>query len=99
MTAADLKDLSPFAALLAVVYLLGGQWIKGWRETERERTAATTKTFEAFALGLQTLGGKVDAHHTADIESHAEMSTQLGRIEKAQDMARADQKITLNGGR
>lgn len=90
MTAADLKELSPFAALIAVVYLLGVQLIKGWREAEHERTAATTKSFEAITSSLTVLVGKVDTHHTADIESHAEMATALARIEKGQDLAHAD---------
>lgn len=99
MTATDLKELSPFAALILVVYLLGVQWLRGWRETERERTAATTKTFEAITAGLSTLGGKVDAHHTADIESHGEMATALARIEKGNDdeRARAERQTPAQG--
>lgn len=104
MTITDIKDLSPFAGLLGVVYLLGVQLIKGWRETERERTAAMAKSLEAITGALASLGGKVDAHHTIDIESHAEMATALGRIEKAQDVAQAQadrnsRVPTLNGGR
>jgi hypothetical protein len=104
MSLADLKELSPFAALIAVVYLLGVQLIKGWREAEQQRTASTTESMKAITGALTALVGKVDQHHTADIESHAEMATQLGRIEKAQDLAlaQADRNArapTMNGGR
>ena len=104
MTITDFKDVSPFAALIAVVYLLGVQLIKGWQVSERERTAAMAKSLEAITGALTSLGGKIDTHHTADIESHAEMATQLGRIEKAQDLAQAQadwnaRAPTLNGGR
>jgi hypothetical protein len=102
MTVTDLKELSPFAALIAVVYLLGSQLIRNWRETERERTAATTETFQAIAAGLTTLAGKIDAHHRADIESHGEMAMGLARIEKGVDVAheraeRMDLKTPPNG--
>lgn len=93
MSTSDLKELSPFAALIAVVYLLGVQLIKVWRDAERERTIATTASLTAITAGLSTLGGKIDAHHASDIESHSEMTVRLARIEKGNDTAQASADV------
>lgn len=65
-------------AVLVVGARLASQIIRQWREVEDKRT-------DAMAVGFARVVDKVDDHHTADIQSHAEMAAQLARIETRQD--------------
>lgn len=47
--------------------------IANWREAEKERT-------KALADGFTGLIGKLDAHHTSDLQSHQAMATGIAEI-------------------
>lgn len=54
-----------------------------------ERNAVTEdKKTEAMSQGFATLAGRVEAHHTADLQSHAEMGEAIARIEGKLDITR-----------
>jgi hypothetical protein len=76
----NLENLATNISIAALIVLVGYRiallLIKNWRDTERERTIA-------LAEGFANLVGKVDAHHTADIQSHADLGAHLAAIETA----------------
>lgn len=64
-----------------VAYKLGMALIDRWATAELARAKATAEGFAALV-------GKVDAHHTADIQSHAAMGAQLAGISARLDERR-----------
>ena len=68
-------------AMLLVWFRIEGKRI------ERNATTEDKKT-EAMSQGFATLASRVEAHHTADLQSHQEMSTSIARIEGKLDITR-----------
>lgn len=68
--------------VVGVAYKLGMALIERWSVAEQARAKATAEGFAALV-------GKVDAHHTADIQSHAAMGAQLAGISARLDERRA----------
>lgn len=64
--------------VLLIGYRIALVLIKNWRETEAERT-------QAIAAGFSTLTGKVDAHHTQDLQSHQQLATGIARFDAKLD--------------
>lgn len=80
---------------------LAGLIVLVWYRLERARITATSLTdqqrTEALTIGFQSIGGKIDTHTAADLESHAQLKEQISRVEGKFDgildgQARADQK-------
>lgn len=72
-----LIQLGTAGAVIWAVVKLGTKFIDNWRATEGERT-------RELSAGMQSISNRIEAHHTADIQSHREMSEQLTRIETRQ---------------
>lgn len=71
--------------------MCGAMLFVWWRIESRriDRTAVTEdKKTEAMAEGFRSLSSSVNAHHTADLQSHAEMGEAIARIEGKLDITR-----------
>jgi hypothetical protein len=82
-----LLQLGISGAVLFVAYKIALVVLRNWREAESERTAAYAKAEDqrttALAAGFMSLSGKLDQHHTLDIESHRELGQDLAQIKGA----------------
>lgn len=76
-----------FVGLCVVVFKLGIRSIDAWERTQGERTKVEDKKADAMSTALTSLSGKVDAHHTLDIQSHAELSNGIAGLDSKLDTA------------
>lgn len=79
-----LLQLGAIGAVLFVVWKLGGKWIDRQSESEKDRTLAISKGFEAITTS-------VNAHSTADIASHDRLAEAHGELREA--VVRMDSKL------
>jgi len=73
--------------MLAIIYALirlqmqSNERIEsGKREVEKEKVKVEDKKADAMAAALTSLSGKIDAHHTNDLQSHEKMSSELANL-------------------
>ena len=67
-------QLGVSGALIWAFVKVGLRFVDRWSTAEAQRT-------EVLGKGLESINTKVDAHHTADLGAHSELSTDIGRIE------------------
>lgn len=63
---------------------------EGKRAVELERIKVEDKKADAMAAALGSLSGKIDTHHTSDLQSHSEMASEIGNIHGKLDQALID---------
>lgn len=78
-------NLEEFAKTLG----LPGLIVLVWYLLEVRRSKVEEAKVVAMGEGFRALSSQIQAHETADLRSHAEMATALGRIEKGLDIAEA----------
>lgn len=77
--------------MLGVIFLLVKMWIASnekleaaklasQEKIELERIRVEDKKADAMVAAFTSLGTKIDAHHTLDIQSHSELSRDIGEI-------------------
>jgi hypothetical protein len=71
--------------MLIVIAYIAKLWIASNERVQMDRTKVEDKKADAMTAALASLSGKVDAHHTADLEAHGEMSAASARIESKLD--------------
>lgn len=81
-------------ALLLCIFILGKLWIASNERVQMERVKvddkradAEGKKADAFTTAITTLSGKVDNHHTLDIQSHGEIKSGISEIRGKLDEA------------
>jgi hypothetical protein len=62
----------------------------GKRAVELEKVKVEDKKADAMASALTSLSGKIDAHHTNDLQSHQEMASEIANIHGKLDQAIID---------
>jgi hypothetical protein len=77
--------------------LMLGAMIYGWRlwvasneRVQLEKVKVEDKKAEAMAGALTSLSGKIDLHHTTDIQSHQEMAEGIAELHGKLDQAITD---------
>jgi hypothetical protein len=86
----------PGLMLLAIVTLIR-LWMasnerieQGKRAVEVEKVKVEDKKADAMASALSSLSGKIDAHHTNDLQSHADMASGIANLHGKIDQALVD---------
>jgi hypothetical protein len=76
----------PGLMLGAIVFLIR-LWMQsnerieaGKRAVDLEKVKVEDKKAEAMASALTSLSGKIDSHHTNDLQSHEKMSSELANL-------------------
>lgn len=62
----------------------------GKRGVELERIKVEDKKADAMAAALTSLSGKIDAHHTNDLQSHTDMAEGIANLHGKLDQALID---------
>jgi hypothetical protein len=75
------KTLGVPGLVLGIWYLLEHARIKQAAVSEKQRNEVESKKADAMTVGFSSLATRIDTHHTADIQSHAELAAGLARIE------------------
>lgn len=83
-----LLQLGISGAVLFVGYRIALVLLRNWRESEKERTQTLAEGFTGLVNSFADLVRKVDAHHTADLESHRELGEELRAVNTKLDEAR-----------
>jgi hypothetical protein len=83
------KTLGLPGLVVLVWYLLEVRRAKAFEIIEARRSDVEEAKVTAMGEGFRSLSTQIQAHETADLRSHAEMATALGRIEKGLDIAEA----------
>lgn len=60
---------------------IGKLWIASNERIQSDRIRVEDKKADATVAALTSLSGKLDAHHTVEMQNHAVMSSTVGRIE------------------
>lgn len=60
---------------------VGKIWIASRERIETDRIKVEDKKADATVAALISLGGKLDAHHTVEMQNHAAQSSALARID------------------
>jgi hypothetical protein len=83
--------------MLVIIYALIRLWLSsnerieaGKRAVELEKTKVEDKKADAMASALTSLSGKIDAHHTNDLQSHADMASGIAELHGKIDQALID---------
>jgi uncharacterized protein YlxW (UPF0749 family) len=73
--------------MLVLIYALIRLWMasnerveQGKRAVELEKVKVEDKKADAMASALTSLSGKIDSHHTNDLQSHEKMSSELANL-------------------
>ena len=76
--------------------LMLGAMIYGWRlwvasneRVQLEKVKVEDKKADAMAGALTSLSGKIDTHHTIDIQSHTDLATGIAELHGKVDQALA----------
>lgn len=82
--------------MLAAIVLVVREWMKSIerieaekRKVDIERVKVEDKKADAMASALTSLSGKIDAHHTVDIQSHTSLATEIAELHGKVDQALA----------
>lgn len=70
-----------------VALTLGKLWISSAERTKVEEIKVEDKKAEAMTSALTSLSGKIDSHHTTDIQSHQSLAVGIGEIKGKLDEA------------
>ena len=88
----DIKDVAQFGLpglMIVAIYLIitgvGKAWIASNERIQMERIKVEDKKADALVTALTSLGSKVDAHHTMDIQSHQELGEGISAIDAKLD--------------
>ena len=96
----DLEKLAvnfglPGLMLVAIIVVIR-EWMKsserveaGKRTVELERCKIEDKKADAMAAALTSLSGKIDMHHTVDLQSHQSIATEVAELHGKLDQALA----------
>lgn len=71
--------------MLAAIYAIAKLWIASSERVQLERVKVEDKRADAMVTALTTLGGKVDAQHTANLQSHQEIASGIAGIDSKLD--------------
>lgn len=66
--------------MLGILFFIAKAWISSNERAQMKRLEVEDKKADAFAASLNVLGGKIDAHHTADIQSHQAIATSVAEL-------------------
>jgi hypothetical protein len=102
------KNFGPLGLVVAALFILARDWMKQNERAEIRRSADTKelrlreleveeKKADGFVSALTAIGMKVDAHHTADIKSHADLSNGIAELHGKVDEALSWQDRTPVG--
>lgn len=86
----------PGLMLVAIVYIVKA-WLASNERVELERVKVEDKKADAMASALTSLSGKIDTHHTVDLQSHQEMSNGIFELHGKIDQALSDRATPVEG--
>jgi hypothetical protein len=72
----------PGVMLLAIIGI-AKLWLASHEKLELERIKVEDKKADAMTAALTSLSGKLDSHHTIDLQSHRDLGEGIARIEGA----------------
>ncbi len=75
-----LTNLGLPGVMLGILFFIARAWIASNERTQMKALEVQDKKADAFAASLNVLGGKIDAHHTADIQSHQALATGIAEL-------------------
>ena len=73
--------------MLGVLVLIANNWIKSNERIRMREIDVEDRKADTFATSITSLAGKVDAHHTADIQSHNQLGQDIAEIRGKLDEA------------
>lgn len=83
--------------MIAAAVVIIKQWFasnerieQGKRAVDLEKVKVEDKKADAMASALTSLSGKIDTHHTNDLQSHTEMSGDIRELHGKLDQALID---------
>ena len=71
--------------MLAAIFAIAKLWIASSERVQMERVKVEDKRADATVAALTSLGGKLDAHHTADLQGHQELAAGIARVQGSLD--------------
>lgn len=90
--------------MIAAAVVIIRQWMSmverietGKRSVELERSKVEDKKADAMAAALGSLSGKIDTHHTSDLQSHSEMASEISNLHGKLDQALIDRSTPVRG--
>lgn len=79
----------PGLMIVALIYVMK-MWLASTERIELEKVKVEDKKADAMAAALTSLSGKIDTHHTSDLQSHTEMSGDIRELHGKIDQALID---------
>lgn len=67
--------------MMIAIYAIAKLWIASNERVQMERVKVDDKRADATVAALTSLSGKLDAHHTVDLQGHQELATGIARVE------------------
>lgn len=81
------QNLGLPGVMLLVIFAIAKMWIASSERRDMERIKVEDKRADGMVAALTSLNGKVDAHHTLDIQSHAAIGTGIAELRGKVDEA------------
>ena len=66
--------------MLMFAWLIAKTWIASSERVAMEKVKVEDKKADAVVSAMTSLSGKIDSHHTADIQSHTALAVGIGEL-------------------